>query len=80
MRDAAAYVKLSKSSDSRWTRVFSDRAPQNVKKTTDPMVRLLHEVLQGKIQCSSYPLNGQNPLNDAGTQEGQMKGLLVPIR
>ncbi|KIH44182.1 hypothetical protein ANCDUO_25800 [Ancylostoma duodenale] len=44
------------------------------------MVRLLHEVLQGKIQCSSCPSSGQNPLDDSGTREGQMEGLLTPAR
>ncbi|KIH69408.1 hypothetical protein ANCDUO_00248 [Ancylostoma duodenale] len=31
-------------------------------------------------QCSSCPSNGQNPLNDSGTREGQMEGLLAPAR
>ncbi|KIH62188.1 hypothetical protein ANCDUO_07530 [Ancylostoma duodenale] len=44
------------------------------------MVRPLHEVLQGKIQCSSFPSSGQNPLDDSGTREGQMEGLLAPAR
>ncbi|KIH55844.1 hypothetical protein ANCDUO_13990 [Ancylostoma duodenale] len=44
------------------------------------MVRLLHEVLQGKIQCSSCPSSGQNPLDNSGTREGQMEGLLAPAR
>ncbi|KIH68990.1 hypothetical protein ANCDUO_00670 [Ancylostoma duodenale] len=44
------------------------------------MVRLLHEVLQGTIQCSSCPSNGQNPLDDSGTREGQTEGLLAPAR
>ncbi|KIH45544.1 hypothetical protein ANCDUO_24415 [Ancylostoma duodenale] len=42
------------------------------------MVRLLREVLQGKIQCFSCPSNGQNPLDNSGSREGQMEGLLAP--
>ncbi|KIH46475.1 hypothetical protein ANCDUO_23472 [Ancylostoma duodenale] len=93
IRDAAAYAKLSRIrcaghvmrlNNNRLTIAVSDWTPRYVERTTgrptDPMVRLLHEVLQGKIQCSSCSSNGQNPLDDSGTREGQMEGLLAPDR
>ncbi|KIH62010.1 hypothetical protein ANCDUO_07710 [Ancylostoma duodenale] len=32
------------------------------------------------MQCSSCSSNGQNPLDDSGTRDGQMKGLLASVR
>ncbi|KIH56918.1 hypothetical protein ANCDUO_12899 [Ancylostoma duodenale] len=70
-----------RTSDNRWTRAAGDWTPWTVKCTTgtDPMLRLLHEV-QGKIQSSLCPSNKQNPLDNSGSRDGQMEGLVAPAR
>ncbi|KAK6739326.1 hypothetical protein RB195_021017 [Necator americanus] len=51
-----------------------------IRKTADPMVRFLHEVLQRKLRCSSCPTRKEEPLGYSGMRPGQMEELLAPAR
>ncbi|KIH64099.1 hypothetical protein ANCDUO_05594 [Ancylostoma duodenale] len=67
MRDASQRQPLDKSRQ----QIYSTERQAHNRETTDPMVRLLHKVVQGKMQYYSCPSNGQNLLNDSDTREGR---------
>ncbi|KIH62311.1 hypothetical protein ANCDUO_07405 [Ancylostoma duodenale] len=74
--------------DNRWTRaatglhgtLSAQQEDQQESAQQEDLVRLLHEFLQGKIQCSSCPSCEQNPLDNSRSREGQTEGLLAPAR